>query len=333
MEKTARRTERHRRDVLTLKEIAEQLKKLRSAVIFCHMRPDGDTLGSAMGLSWLLRQNGARCSVVCESEIPEKFHFLEGMGSISRNVDSAAEAYIAVDCSEEHRMGTLGETFRTAKKPKFNIDHHISNTRFADHNFVEERAATCEIVTELSAFFDFPLSPLAANYLMLGLSSDTGNFAHKNVTESTFLAAARLVSFGADVNEIQYYMFKRQSAARALLFGRTMSTIRYFEEGKIAFISVTRAQLDACGAKSDVTEGFIDFPLTVDGVDVAVCLLEVADERFKISLRSKGATDVNAVAAVYGGGGHTLASGCMISGCLEEVIDKLRFTIKQHMAL
>ena len=96
-------------------KIAEQLKKLRSAVIFCHMRPDGDTLGSAMGLSWLLRQNGARCSVVCESEIPEKFHFLEGMSSISRNVDSAAEAYIAVDCSEEHRMGTLGETFRTAK--------------------------------------------------------------------------------------------------------------------------------------------------------------------------------------------------------------------------
>ena len=94
---------------------------------------------------------------------------------------------------------------------------------------------------------------------------------------------------------------------------------------------MTRAQLAACGASSDVTEGFIDFPLSVDGVEVALCLLEVADERFKISLRSKGKADVNAVASVYGGGGHILASGCMLQGSLEEVIDKLRYTVEQHL--
>ena len=126
-------------------------------------------------------------------------------------------------------------------------------------------------------------------------------------------------------------MFKKQSAARALLFGRTMSHIRYFAEGRIAFISVTRAQLQECGATSDVTEGFIDFPLSVDGVEVAVCLLETADERFKVSLRSKGRADVNAVASVYVGGGHILASGCMLSGSLEEVIDRLRYTVQQHL--
>ena len=110
-----------------------------------------------------------------------------------------------------------------------------------------------------------------------------------------------------------------------------MSAIRYYEEGRIAFIYVTREQLRAANATSDMTEGFIDFPLSVAGVEVAVCLLETADERFKISLRSKGETDVNAIARVYGGGGHVQASGCMISGCLEEVIDKLRYTIKQHL--
>ena len=297
---------------LTLKEIAEELKKVRSAAVFCHMRPDGDALGAAMGLAWMLGQRGAKCSVVCESDIPAKFGFLEGMDSILKEPPADAETYIAVDSSDEHRLGALCETFAKAKKPKFNIDHHISNTRYGDYA---------------------ELSPLASNYLLMGLSSDTGNFAHKNVTESTFLAAAKLVSRGADINTIQYNMFKKQSAARALLFGRTMSNIRYFEDGKIAFISVLAEQLKSCGATSDMTEGFIDFPLSVEGVEVAVCLLETGKEKFKVSLRSKGKADVNAVAAVYGGGGHILASGCMLTGCLEEVIDKLRYTVKQHLVL
>lgn len=316
---------------LSLKEIAEQLKKLKSAAIFCHMRPDGDTLGAGMGLCRILRANGTECSVVCESAIPQKFFFLEGMDRIGKQPEAGVEAYIAVDSSETHRLGALCETFERAKKPKFNIDHHISNTRYADYNFVEERAATCEIIAELAQYFESPLDPLAANYILLGISSDTGNFAHKNVTESTFLAAAKLTACGADINAIQYNMFRRQSPARAKLYGRTMSNIRYYDEGRIAFISVTRKQLQECGATSDVTEGFIDFPLSVEGVEVALCLLEVGDERFKISLRSKGKADVNAIASVYGGGGHILASGCMLQGSLEEVIDKLRYTVEQYL--
>ena len=316
---------------LSLAEMAEQLKKLKSATIFCHMRPDGDTLGAAMGLKCLLESVGAVCSVVCEGPIPEKFWFLDGMKEIGAKPDAEAEAYIAVDCSDERRLGSLCDTFCRAKKRKFNIDHHVSNTRFGDFYHIEDRAATCEIMTELAAYFA-PLTPTAANYLLLGISSDSGNFAHSNVTSSTFLAAAKLVSCGADIHAIHYYMFKRQSAARAALFGRAMSSIRYYEEGKIAVICVTRKMLDECGATSDVTEGFIDFPLSVIGVEVAVCLLETANDRFKISLRSNGKADVNAVASVYGGGGHVLASGCMLSGSLEEVIDKLRYTIRQHLA-
>lgn len=315
----------------TLQEMAVRLKQLHSAAIFCHMRPDGDTLGAAMGLKAMLEQCGVRCSVVCESAIPQKFFFLPGMDGIGKAPDASAEAYIAVDCSETHRLGTLSEAFERAKKVKFNIDHHISNSRYGDYYFVEDRAATCEIVAELASHLGVPMTPLCANYLLLGISSDTGNFAHKNVTQATFAAAADLVSKGAEIYPIQYNLFKRQSAARALLFGRTMSAIRYFEEGKIAFISVSAEQLKACGATSDMTEGFIDFPLSVDGVEVAVCLLETGKERYKSSLRSKGKADVNAVASVYGGGGHLLASGCMISGCLEEVIDKLRFTISQYL--
>ena len=316
---------------MTLLEITSRLKKLKSAAIFCHMRPDGDTIGAAMGLKSLLELHGCSASVVCESQIPSKFLFLPGIETITSTPDENAEAYIAVDCSDPHRLGALSDIFERAKKPKFNIDHHISNTRYGDFFLIEDRAATCEIITEMTDEFG-RLTPLTANYLLMGLSSDTGNFAHKNVTASTFQAAAKLVSCGGDIHLVQYHMFKKQSAERAKLFGRTMEAIRYFVEGRIAFISVSQKQMDACGATSDMTEGFIDFPLSVEGVEVAVCVLETAKNRYKISLRSNGKADVNAVAAVYGGGGHTLASGCMIQGDLEEVIDKLRFTISQHLA-
>ncbi len=316
---------------MTLQEIASQLKKVKSATIFCHMRPDGDTLGAAAGLAAMLGARGAKTCVVCESPIPEKFAFLPALRAVGTSPDPSSEAYIAVDCSDEHRLGALADAFVQAKKPKFNIDHHISNTRYGDCWFVEERAATCEIMVALCETMGVALSKEIADLLLLGISSDTGNFAHKNVTASTFAAAAKLVAAGADINAIQYNMFKKQSAARALLFGRTMSAIRYFAEGRIAMIAVTRRALEECGATADVTEGFIDFPMSVDGVEVAACLLETGNDRYKVSLRSKGRANVNEVAAVYGGGGHVLASGCMLFGAFEEVVDKLRFTITQHL--
>lgn len=316
---------------MTLREIADKLKTIESAAIFCHMRPDGDTLGAALGLQGLLRACGIPSEVVCESPVPAKFFFLEGMREVASVPTKDAQAFIAVDSSDEARLGALCETFTKSKKIKFNIDHHVSNTRFGDYCYVEERAATCEIVTALADELEVPIDAHTANCLLLGVSSDSGNFAHKNVTENTFLTAAKLLRCGADIHEIQYNMFKRQPRERALLFGRTMSKIRYFYGDKIALISVGKKTLEECGATSDMTEGFIDFPLSVDGVEVAACLLETKPHSFKISLRSKGRSDVNKIASVYGGGGHVLASGCMIGGELEEVVDKLVYTIRQHI--
>ena len=317
---------------VSLAELAEKLKALESAVIFCHMRPDGDAIGAAMGLKRLLANCGVKCSVACESAIPRKFDFLPDISAFSAPVDMTAEAFIAVDSSDENRLGKYGDVFMQAKKVKFNIDHHISNTRFADYNFVDDVAASCEIMVRLSEYLGGVNDALTANFLMTGLSSDTGNFAHKNVTADTFRAAAYLAECGADINLVQYNMFKKQSKERARLFGETMSKIRYFAEGKIAMIAVTKEDLSRTGASSDMTEGFIDFPLGIEGVEVAACLLETGSKKFKISLRSKGKANVNEIAAVYGGGGHILASGCMMCGELEEVVDKLRYTIMQHLA-
>lgn len=316
---------------MTPEALAEKLKEQESAVIFCHMRPDGDAIGAAMGLKRLLEGCGVRCSVACESAIPEKFKFLPGTEAFSAPPDTEAAAFIAVDSSDENRLGRYGELFSKAKKVKFNIDHHISNTRFGDYRYIEDVAACCQIVARLAPLFGGIRDGLTANYLMMGLSSDTGNFAHKNVTAETFRTAAYLAECGADIHLVQYNMFKRQTRERAKLFGETMEKIRYFAGGRIALISVREADLKRTGASSDMTEGFIDFPLGIDGVEVAACLLETGRGKFKVSLRSKGTANVNEIAAVYGGGGHILASGCMLFGEFEEVVDKLRYTILQHL--
>ena len=169
-----------------------------------------------------------------------------------------------------------------------------------------------------------------ANLLMLGLMTDTGGFKHKNVTPDTLRVAAELKEKGADTNAIYYHAFSKQSKNRAALFGRTMSKIRYLLEDKLAIATVRLSDIAACSAEQSDTEGFIDFIMGIDGVEVGICILETANDKYKISFRSKEA-NVSAVAATFGGGGHVLASGCQISGEYEEVVDKLRFAVSREL--
>ena len=172
--------------------------------------------------------------------------------------------------------------------------------------------------------------PSTAELLAMGILTDTGNFKHKNVTAGTFAAAGELLLLGADFNKLNYLMFSKQTRARAALFGRAMSKIRYFCSDRIAVVSVRADDLAASGAESWETEGFIDFVMGIEGVDVGVCILESGKNKFKVSFRSKGA-DVNAVAGVFGGGGHVLASGCMIYGEYEEAVDRIRCAVARYL--
>ena len=174
------------------------------------------------------------------------------------------------------------------------------------------------------------VTPEMANLLAMGIMTDTGNFKHKNVTASTLVCAGLLVEKGADLNTIHYNMFAKQSKARAKLFGLIMSKIRYFLDDKLTIATIMQKDIELAGAKQDETEGFIDFLMGIDTVEVGICILEVGQNKFKISFRSKG-TDVNAVAGTFGGGGHVLASGCQISGEYEEVVDRLTFAVSRYL--
>lgn len=170
-----------------------------------------------------------------------------------------------------------------------------------------------------------------ANALMTGLITDSGNFSHKDVNGDTFRAASAAADAGADVDLITYHTFRKQTRARAELYASVISRLRYFLDGRLAAAVIPLDELKRTGATAADTEGFVDFALGVDTVEVSASLLEVKGKQYKVSLRSKGKANVNEVAAFYGGGGHVLASGCMIFGELEEVLDKLRYTVSQQL--
>ncbi len=317
----------------TLQQIAERIKKAKSIVIFTHMRPDGDAFGSALALSSALDELKIVNEVCVETDIPSNLAFLNNITKVKKRPTVEYDLLVTVDCSEEQRLGALTEEFLVAKKKidTINIDHHISNTRFAKHNYVRECSANCMNIANLIETLEVSFTKGMSEYLLVGLLTDSGNFSHDDVTEETLQLAAKLVKAGADIRYYHYNLFKKQSKARAKLFARTMQGIRYFHEDRFAVITVTQQAMQECEADHSMTEGFVDFPLNVDSVEVAAAIMEVRTGQYKISLRAKTYADVNKIAGIFGGGGHIKAAGCMLFGELEEVIDKLSYAVSQYL--
>lgn len=317
----------------TLSEIAEQLNKANSVAIFCHARPDGDALGAGLALAVAFRNAGKSAVMCCEDPPPEKFSFLPAVKTVKNALpqNKNYDAFICVDCADVARMGIFTDAFVKFPKTTINIDHHISNKCYAKYNFVFECPASCELLTDILLATDYEITSEIADLLMLGLITDSGNFTHTDVSEKTYITAAELRKRGADNNIINYNMYSRQSKKRAILYGRVMNRIRFALDDKLTFIVTSLEDLKVTGADKSVTEGFVDFPLSIDGVEVSVSMMEVKNRQYKISLRSKGTVNVNAVASSFGGGGHILASGCMLTGELEEVIEKVTYAVYQNL--
>ena len=318
----------------TLQQMAERIKQAKSVLIMTHMRPDGDALGGALALSAALDFLKTPNQVCDESEIPSNLTFVEGMEKVKKVPQGEYDLLVTVDCSDEQRLGQLSEVFFLAKRKKIdtvNIDHHVSNARYAKYNFVQNCAANCMHIATLIEYMGVPFDKNMAEYLLLGLLTDSGNFSHDDVTEDALFLAAKLVKFGADIHRLNEMLFKRQPKARALLYARTMSGMRFYHDNRFALIVVSKKNMEDCGADVGMTEGFVDFPLSIDTVEVAASLLEVKKGQYKISLRSKTYADVNRLAGCYGGGGHVRAAGCMLFGDIEDVIDRLSYTVSQYL--
>jgi len=218
-------------------------------------------------------------------------------------------------------MGKVGALWSA---PIFNIDHHISNTEFADHLYLKpEFAATGEIVTDLCTKWNWPITESMGTALYMAIATDCGFFKFSNTTANTLEMAAKCVAAGARPNVISETI-EAVSASRLELTKQVMQTIEFHKNNTVATIDLNREAMNILG---DDTDGFVDIIRNVDTVDVAILLKAEADDRTRVSLRSKG-IDVNAVASHFGGGGHIRASGCTINLPLEKAKQALIEVIK-----
>jgi phosphoesterase RecJ-like protein len=318
----------------SLAEIAKQLNNYNNFAVVCHIRPDGDALGSGLALTLALKNAGKKVCMLCEDEAPKAISSLfEEANLVKQELPEdkdQIEVFISVDSADINRIGCFATAYSKFKGITINIDHHVSNDCYGKMNYVVNCTATCEVMPEVLEAAGFEITKKIANLLALGLITDSGNFAHQDVSPKTYMVAAKLREKGADISDIVYEMFSKQTKNRAILYGRVMNKMRFALEDKLAIITVTLNDFAETGTDKSQTEGFVDFPLSIDGVEVAAALMEVKKGQYKISLRSKR-VNVNAIASQFGGGGHVLASGCMLYGEYEEVVEKLTYAVYQNL--
>ena len=318
----------------SLAEVAAVLKNANTVAIACHVRPDGDALGSGLALCLALRNAGKSAYMLCEEEPPERLKILPAIDLTYRELPKDATApdlFVAVDSADVTRIGIYASQFQSFKGTTLNVDHHISNPKYAKYNYVlPESTATCEIMPEIFDAAGFEITKEIADLLALGLLTDSGNFSHNDVSAKTFSVAAKLRECGADTYRIGYLMFTHQIKGRALLYGKVINRMRFALDDRLVFLTVTQKDFEETGTDKSQTEGFVDYPLSIDGVMVSIAHIEIKKNQYKASLRSRG-TDVNAVASKFGGGGHILASGCMLFGDYEEVIERLTYAVYQQL--
>lgn len=317
-----------------LSEIASVINGAKSVAVACHVRPDGDALGSGFGLCKALSNAGKKAYMLLEETPPERLRILSGMDVYYSELPvplNEIDLFVTVDSAELNRIGNFELTYLQFKGKTLNIDHHVSNQGFAKYNYVlPESTATCEILPDILQAAGLEITKEIADLLAMGLLTDSGNFSHKDVSANTYRVAALLKECGADFYEIGYKMFNCQSKARAMLYRRVLNSMRFALEDKLVFLTVTQKDFEETGTEKSQTEGFVDYPLSIEGVEVSVAVMEVRKNQYKVSLRSRR-VDVNAVASRFGGGGHILASGCMLCCEYEEVIDRITHAVYQQL--
>jgi len=302
-----------------LRSIAQIILQNDDFLIIAHVSPDGDTLGCALALAGTLARLSKRVQAVCENRVPHIYEFLPGAQGILTSGDAReARVAIAVDCADAERLGSAQSLFRAARIT-CNIDHHFTNSEYADHNYVDgAAAATGEMIFSLIEELGVEPDRDAATCLYAAIMSDTGNFAYSNTTPETMRVAARLMEFGADNTEINRLIYRTIPFHKQKLLGLALAKLTLREEGKVGVTSLSMEEIASCGATEEDTEGIIDHIRDIEGVELALLIRESQPGVCKVSLRSKLYADVGAIAKRMNGGGHKRAAGYTAYDNLDE---------------
>ena len=304
-----------------MKAPEDLLRKIRQGnrfLLTSHVNPDGDAVGSALGLARILRRLGKGAVVWNRDATPTLYRPLPGSDRIHNGEEPPAgypdifDAIIVLECPSPDRTGL--EQHLTAR-PVINIDHHLGNQHYGVINWVDSAApAVGEMVYRLAQGLKVDLDPETASCLYLTLVTDTGGFRFSNATPAAFEAAASLVREGAQPEQVSMWLYESQPVAVLRLLGEMLQTLRLHEDGRIATGRLTLDMFQKAGAAPGDSEGLIDHLRSIAGVEAVGLIREREDGTHKVSLRSRGEVDVEKIARHHGGGGHRNAAGFTLEG-------------------
>ncbi len=308
-----------------LQQILTEIERRERFVLTSHARPDGDAVGSVLACSQILRQMGKQADVVMHGGVPHIYKPLPFADRVisAQSVNGVYEAAILLECDSLQRTSLTG----LDKKFLINIDHHLSGRPFADVNWIDpEACATAELVYRLARAAAVEITPEIATCLYTAVLTDTGAFRFVGTDAHTFAIAKELVVAGADPARIAQAVYFSAPAPKMRLLGAALSGLH--TDGDLAWMAVNRQQMERCGAIDEDCEGLVNYALGIEGVEVAIFFRELADGRWRVSLRSKGLIDVSQIGACFGGGGHRCAAGCSVEGpvsvAAERVLAQMR---------
>ena len=286
--------------------------------ILCHASPDGDTLGSGLALFIALKNQGKKVEISCHDTVPSAYDCMPYTDCII--LPQAAVGYenvIAVDCADAARMGNGLPLFQKGVHT-LNIDHHTTNTRYAQINIVDPSAAAAsELMTRVLRETGLEIDRRIATCLYVGMMTDTGSFAYANTTPNTMRAAADMMAKGIEHNALNTSVFRNVPVEKKRLLGMALTNMTLFAQGRGAITQISMEEIRRVGAMEEYTEGIIDHLRDIDTVEVAIMVRE-SEEGTKVSMRSKGAVDVAQIAAQQNGGGHVRAAGYTVQCGMEE---------------
>lgn len=300
-----------------LRAAASTLRGAQRPLLFCHRSPDGDTVGAAVALAMALRSLGKEPAIACADALPPSVTFVPESDCISPALPPDADLLVTVDCSDPNMLGGLRPEMERLRAglTLLNIDHHASDTEYGDVNLVDPTAAsTAEIVYDLLGELGVRIDEAMSTALLTGIINDTHSFQNANSSPRAFSTSAALVAAGANPSLIAYNLLLRRRPQAALLWGRTLGTMRLDDEGRVASAYATYEMLQECRGETTDLDGVVEFLRNVDGIDLAFLLKGMPDGSFKASVRTTGRVDAVDLTAPFGGGGHRRAAGCDLAG-------------------
>lgn len=314
----------------TRAQVADAIRSRQRFVISSHVRPDGDAIGSQLAMAYALRALGKDVRVVNHDAAPEPLLAFPGVADIeiAPRVDDPGDAVIVMESGALSRTGVEG----FERGFVINIDHHLGNTMYGALNWFDVSAAACgEMVFDLIQELGVPLTPEIATHIYVTILTDTGSFHYSSISPRTFDICRQCMEAGVDPPSVARTIFDSSNIGRLKIFGAVLNGMELDETGRLATLSIDRKLAADCGGTYDDTDGLNNLPLTVKQIQATVFFKEHAPGDWRVSMRSKGEVDINAVAKQYGGGGHKNASGCSATGQLDALKAEFRQKIVEQI--